>query len=124
MRRYHPKFGIPPTVQLPQTAAALRYSRHAVAEANRDRMFDRPRVLSPLRARLFEVVTDDQGRVIKLGYRTRYDERRDICLVVDVRGETWAVLTCWANDRADRHRTLRAGAYDRPGPRAPNSTSS
>lgn len=112
MPRYHPKLGLPAGLTLPRRLT-LRHSAHALEMASR-RGLKLPRHLFLNTVEVFEVVTDDDGRLHKLGLRYRHDERCDCCLVVANHGQLWNVVTCYGNDRGDDHRSLDHRQYDNP----------
>ena len=91
-------------------ATMLRYSPHARAEASSDRYgnLTLPMSISTRDAEVIEVEVVN-GKPVKALFRTRHDERRDICLVVLL--DTSVVKTVWCNVRTDSHKTLDASKY-------------
>jgi len=60
---------------------------------------------------IFEI-TVEEGRVVKLGARTHYDENRDICLIIAP--DTGTIVTAWTNLKGDAHDTLDEDNYATP----------
>ena len=57
---------------------------------------------------LFEVETDDEtGMIVKAVFRTDYDRKRDISIVV----KDDIIITAWLNAYKDRHKTLNKERY-------------
>lgn len=55
---------------------------------------------------LFEV-EEENGRVTKAVYRTKYDDRKDICIVI----RKGIIVTAWINYKNDNHFTLDKTKY-------------
>lgn len=57
---------------------------------------------------LFEVETNDEtGMIVKAAFRTNYDHKRDISIVV----KEGVIITAWLNAYKDRHKTLNKEKY-------------
>ncbi len=57
---------------------------------------------------VFEAETDDNtGKVIKVAFRTNYDRKRDITIVV----KKGVIITAWLNNYKDKHKTLDKSKY-------------
>ena len=57
---------------------------------------------------VFEVETDDNtGMIVKACFRTNYDNKRDISIVV----KDGIIITAWLNNFRDRHTTLNKEKY-------------
>lgn len=114
MKRYHVELGIPARIELPRGILTLWPTEHARTEAARDKYGP---VELPLeidtrqkkRVRLIEVTVDENERPVSALYRLRYDERRDLCIVVLF--EERLIKTVWVNERSDTHQTLRRELY-------------
>lgn len=113
MALYHRDVYLPPTLKLPNGAFCLYYSKHAEDEAKRDRYgpIPLPAYISTNNADVIEVETNNY-EVVKVVYRQRLDEKRDICLAVLI-GRKWTVKTVWINERNDTHKTLQVHKYAR-----------
>lgn len=113
MKRYHPKVGLPANLKLPNVSTILTWTRHAEDEV-RSEGVEPPRTLHTSQSELFEVVTDDNGQIVKLGYRVQVSPRTVCCLVVRPERRAWVVITGWLNGINDHHSTLRKERYDLP----------
>lgn len=118
MTLYHPDVYMPKYVQdaLP-TRGKMRVtsSEHAIEQA-KERGFKLPDVIDFADAETFEVqVNEDrftkQAKLTKIGYRVKYDEQNDLCLVINTFKAT--IVTAWLNGKADYHSTLFANKYSR-----------
>lgn len=91
-------------------ATLLKYSRHALTEAARDRYgsLSLPASISTQEAEVIEVEVVN-GKPHKALLRTRHDDKRDICIVVLL--DTSVVKTVWCNLRTDAHKTLDTSKY-------------
>lgn len=114
----HYTLGFPADFRPPQGKFKLRYSRHAIEEAARDRHADLSAVIPPFidtsKSQLVEVLFDKLRQPRKMVYRTPSEWGLDLVLTVYVDAYPWRVATVWANRRDDQHRTLDARRYDRP----------
>jgi hypothetical protein len=91
-------------------ATLLKYSRHALTEAARDRYgsLNLPATIGTHEAEVIEVEIVN-GKPHKALLRKAYDAHRDICLVVLL--DTSVVKTVWCNLRTDAHKTLDRSKY-------------
>ncbi|PNG50164.1 hypothetical protein WDL1P1_00203 (plasmid) [Variovorax sp. WDL1] len=95
----------------------LRYTRHALNEANSDR-YGKVTLLHafiPEQATLIETEAEDgpdgrNSRVVKQLWRCPMDEYRDLVMALLPGG---VVKTVWVNLRSDKHRTLNKARYAR-----------
>ncbi len=116
---YHSSIGIPENVQLPCGRLVLRYSRHALRAAEKDRYGNLrtglPGDLLAHRAKLIEVETDDEsGQLTKAVYRVNIARGIDLSLAVSPRHDRWFVRTVWGNLTSDNHATLNTRRYANP----------
>jgi hypothetical protein len=116
MPLFHVQTGIPANVDLPYGRLVLRYSRHALKEASKDRhgdlRFGLPGEVLAHKARLVEVETHpESGRLTKVVYRVGMTKGLDLVLAMSPRADRWVVRTCWGNLKSDTHKTLNRGRY-------------
>lgn len=116
---YHKDIGFPAGVTWPLGSFPLRYSIHARQEARRDRFGDiehlLPRKADMKACQVIEVKVEKSSRRIEsMVLRMPLDGRRDLVLVVVPEKAVWFVKTVYLNLRADQHKTLNIGRYDRP----------
>jgi hypothetical protein len=95
-----------------QRFSQLRYTQHAKLETIKDRYAIIPVVklhhINP--ADIFEYTRED-GQIVKFAIRIRsFDNNLDFCYSISLDGN---VVTAWANDKADSHRTLNEALYER-----------
>lgn len=104
---YHRDVWMPFTLSF---ATMLRYSRHALTEAARDRYgsLSLPQTIGTHEADVIEVEVKN-GKPYKALLRREHDAKRDICLVVLL--EDGFVKTVWCNLRTDAHKTLDRSKY-------------
>lgn len=128
MPDYHAEIGYP-DVPLPTGTFHLSPTNHAKREAANDRYgsFDLPTKIelteemyhrNPKQAtgqttepHIFEITVED-GRVVKLGLRREYDDRRDIILIIKPFARL--LITAWTNLKDDPHQTLDETKYATP----------
>jgi hypothetical protein len=102
------------------------YSQHARVKASQNSI-KLPQILDYSSCVPFEIECNRDGKVIKVGYRTRYKGRQngdikpdikldkkvakelDLILVVNTRNNF--VRTIWLNRRSDQHKSLRLSRY-------------
>ena len=117
MGLYHSEVYMPKLLQQPCFEGRLRYSRHAIDEANSDRYGDitpPPYFYVEGKEKLIEVETDSKtGKVVKQVWRQALDDERDIVLVITADGN---VKTLWVNLKTDKHKTLDRSRYIKPRP--------
>jgi len=122
MPLYHREIGIPKAAL--DTVAGkkfwLKYSRHAMMEAVRDRygVVNKPPcwlTVDPATVVEVDATTEYTGKwaVCKLVVRLEYDNRRDIIIVAVPSKEPDAMMvkTIWTNLRTDKHVTLQKEKY-------------
>jgi hypothetical protein len=129
---YHQEIGFP-DIEKPTGPFAVDATSHARQESNNDRYggFNLPTLVklteamykrSPKKAtgsqkgeetipHVFEI-TVENGRVVKLGARTNYDEKHDIVLIIKPYENL--LKTAWINVKGDAHHTLDRGKYAEP----------
>jgi hypothetical protein len=112
---FHADVWFPPQLQafMPKASIKLIWSKHAIAALWNDRygICQAPLFVHPKESRAVEVEFDGK-KVIKVLYRTRYDNTRDLCIVV--MPETGVVKTAWVNLVCDTHKTLDSSKYVQP----------
>ncbi len=110
---YHHQVFMPKNLLMPTAPFLLNYSTHAKIAANNDRygLIKLPASIDPKYAKVIEVETDDNDNVIKIVYRTPYNNQKALCIVV-VPAER-LVKTVWLNERLDKHQTLNTSKYSR-----------
>jgi hypothetical protein len=117
-KKYHYEIGFPQTAlaQVKRGKIRLEYTYHAQQEAMSDRygVIHLPVFLDTHRAKIIEIETDKQDKVIKVLYRAHLDTERDLLLAVIPQGDKGKVKTVWVNKKWDRHRTLDRKKYDYP----------
>ena len=108
---YHPEVFLPDWFEMPSGVVVLEYSRHALKAAKDDRY---GHISLPTRLDLSDFALVELGasgkRTSKIVVRGRYDETRDIVLVL-CPGPIYFVKTVWFNLSTDNHKTLRKGRY-------------
>lgn len=112
MALYHSEIYVPESVrrQFPALPIALKYSYHAIEASTTDRYGSMPQLnkIDPAKATVIEAETDN-GKLIKLVYRTRLNNFLDVCVVVLI--ATGFVKTVWFNAHNDQHVTLNTFKY-------------
>ena len=113
--KYHPEVGLPEGLQLPVGVFKMRGTQHAHHQAEQRQVW-LPTTIDTRRAQVFEVVTDERERVIKLGLRLPFvgSLDLDLCLIVNIEEWEWECVTCWVNDKRDKHATLKRHEYTLP----------
>ena len=113
--KYHAEIGFPKNITVPsKTYESLKYGPHATKEAMSDRygmIVNLPTSFDPKDGYLFEIEVLN-NKVIKCAYRIKYDETRDLIIVVIPQSNV--VKTVWINVRSDKHFTLNRELYDKP----------
>lgn len=117
MATYHTDLGVPASVtaQVPAGPVPVVPTRHAERAAQTDRYgyIPIPRTLDFRTVRPFEF-TVEGGHLVKVAVRAPRDARTDACYVLANDGDGyWVLITCWANERTDTHRTLNVRRYTR-----------
>lgn len=116
MPLFHVQTGIPSNVELPYGRLVLRYTRHALREARKDRhkalAHGLPGEILAYKHQLVEVETDaETGKLTKAVYRVGVTRDLDAVLVVSPRNDRWVVRTVWGNEKGDTHKTLNTSRY-------------
>lgn len=113
MALYHVSLGLPARRDYPQGVYRLCYTNHAEYAAESDRFGPLPLLphLNVETASLIEVEIGETNQIKKLVYRTRLDNRVDICYAVIPAQRSFVVKTVWGQDRYDCHRTLKKEKY-------------
>lgn len=119
MPLFHKDHFLPEWLPLPSGEAALDYSRHALEEAEFDRVANLlgylPSSFNFSEAKPVEVTTDNRLRYERGLYRIPATKEFDLCLVVcRPEGRKARVASVWANKTQDTHRTLRKERYVPP----------
>jgi hypothetical protein len=109
MKTYHYTLGFPKESPRPKGHTKLKYSLHAIEQANRKNIQSLP-VFLTWSFQLIEL-TLDHGVLIKSVVRVPHTETEDLVLVVSANG---TVITLWHNSRSDNHRTLNTSKYAKP----------
>lgn len=104
-----------PKFSFPMGQFKLRYSQHAIRECNSDRygIIIPPQNITTSNAKIIEVETNENNKIIKIVYRQYLDTKRDIVIAVDITRQPWTVKTVWVNLRNDNHKTLNTSKYSR-----------
>jgi hypothetical protein len=107
---YHAEFGF--DMELPDCIYILRYTKHALTQANNDRYgkIKLKLTFDTRRATPIEVEIDSTGRISKIVYRVDYSDSHDAIYVIVPYNS--AVKTVWLNEKSDTHPTLDASRYD------------
>lgn len=112
---YHTEIGFPAGFKAPQQRIRISYGSHARMESLRDRygLIRLPNTLRLHRMRVIEVGMVD-GKVSKILFRGRLDDKRDLCIVLipGVDNNPWKCKTVWVNLNSDKHRTLDTSRYE------------
>lgn len=116
MSLFHRDIGFPRNVQWPCGLYDLQYGHHAITEARRDRYGDvsklLPKELNTQAAQVIEAEIEGR-RAVKIVYRIRLDEKRDLCLAISTNSRQWFVRTIWINEKTDTHQSLNCSKYER-----------
>lgn len=117
MVKYHKSIGFEPRAMKEifeslQRVSQLRYTQHAKLETIKDRYAVIPPVkLQYIRPENIFEYTRENGRIIKFVARlTHLDNNLDFCYSISTEG---IVITVWANEKNDDHRTLNESSYRR-----------
>lgn len=110
---FHIEQFMPAAYSQPIFEGKLKYSRHALKEAEGDKFgsITLPAFFKAADAKLIEVEFDEkEGTVVKQLWRQNLDDTRDILLAI---GKDGFVRTVWVNLQSDVHRTLNKSKYVR-----------
>lgn len=111
MELFHADIRLPEGFVAPTARVPLRWTRHADEARKNDRYGDIPRFKTATLRRLSVVeVGVENGKVVKILFRGRLDDTRDVCMVL-IPGREWTVKTVWVNERNDAHKTLDRSRY-------------
>src|SRR5690349_10715741 len=97
--RYHKEFGFPPALRIPEGIVRLWYSVHAKErfEGKYRGFLILPSYIKLTKDNIFEVETDDNETCNKVAARITYDNKKDICIVLNpINGK---VVTLWINHK-------------------------
>jgi|SRR6478735_2929614 len=112
MDLYHSEIRLPDGFVKPTGRVPLRWSRHADGARLNDRYGEIRRFQSATLDRLDVIeVGVENGRVVKILFRGRYDDERDVCMVLMPLRDAWLVKTVWVNLNSDAHKTLDHSRY-------------
>ena len=110
---YHSEIFLPSWFTAPTKRVKVDYGHHARREALADRYGNiaLPAFINLRRFRVIEVGVID-GRVSKILFRGKLDDKRDLCIVLIPKGDRpWFAKTCWVNINSDQHKTLNHSRY-------------
>jgi hypothetical protein len=117
---YHKDLGLPKGFVPPTERIEINYGSHPDSHARAEAKADRygeirlPKTLSLHRMQVIEVGMEC-GRVTKILFRGKLDDRRDLCIVLIPNGtKPWRCKTVWVNTKWDQHKTLNADRYAIP----------
>lgn len=79
----------------------------------KEKGFDIPEKINMRGVQVIEVELSDM-RMSKMVVRGKYDEKRDIVLVIVPRRGAFFIKTAWLNSSDDLHSTLDVSKYARP----------
>jgi hypothetical protein len=110
---YHYLIGFPKDFQFPIAKRSLRYTDHALFEANKDGAIDLPSVITPSRGKLIELnLTREFPQYV---YRFQYSNTKDLVMVLSAKTPLhWTVVTVWLNNTIDAHESLDRTRYAIP----------
>lgn len=89
----------------------LRLSAHAKQRAKQYKV-NPPRTIELKKFNVFEIEVED-GFVVKIVGRTKYDQQRDIILAILLKEKEAFVKTLWLNHKGDNHKSLNTSKYER-----------
>jgi len=112
MSLYHFEIGFPKGLITKFGVIEVTYKRHALNAAETDRYgrIDLPRTINTDTAKAIEVEVINR-QVVKIVYRTKYNDDFDLILVLS---RDASVRTVWLNSVNDKHKTLDRNKYDKP----------
>jgi hypothetical protein len=112
MDLYHSDIRLPDGFVAPTARVALKWTRHADEARLNDRYTVIPKFKTATLKRLKVVeVGVENGRVVKILFRGRLDDRNDVCMVLMPLRDLWLVKTVWVNVSDDGHKTLDKSRY-------------
>lgn len=111
---YHKDIGFPESLDIKEGMVNLWYSAHA-----RERIKGKykgflilPSFVKITKTNVIEVSTENNITCDKVLIRTKYDDKKDICIVF--LPSTGKVVTLWTNYRNDEHKALNTTKYNKP----------
>lgn len=113
---YHKDVGFPKDLDMPRgfnSVMDLKYGGHAKEQALVDKYgaIQLPHRIDLRKGEIFEIGA--KGKLVtKLGVRFKYDDTRDIILIVNP--ADGFVRTVWFNVSGDAHKTLDTSKYTKP----------
>ena len=109
MTLYHSEIGFP-DLPLPLGKIKLTYSKHALQEARKDRysVINLPLSVFVVEGQIFEMAVVC-SEIIKIGIRIPYSTAHDLVLIV--KPKSGFVITCWLNEKHDKHTSLDKTRY-------------
>ena len=113
---YHKDVGFPNDLDMPRgftPVMNLKYGGHAKEQALEDKYgaIQLPQRIDLRKGEIFEIGV--KGKVVtKLGIRFKYDDSRDIIIIVNP--ADGFVRTVWFNVAGDKHKTLDTSKYTKP----------
>lgn len=112
--RYHKEIGFPPSLYIPEGIVRLWYSVHAKErfEGKYKGFLILPSYIKLTDKNIFEVETPDGKYCEKVAARITYDDKKDICIVLNP--ATGKVITLWINYKKDEHQLINKEKYDVP----------
>lgn len=126
---YHKDLGFPNTLHIPDFQVHLEYSHHAQERTKRKKLnqdgsesdtmlYDLnllPKMVRISKENIFEIETKNNKRCKKVLIRIKYDNKRDMILVLQILHKKLAkVVTLWLNARKDNHKTINMEKYTIP----------
>lgn len=114
MDLYHADIRLPDGFVAPTARVRLRWTRHADVARSNDRYGEIPRFQTATLGRLKVIeVGVENNKVVKILFRGRLDDTRDVCMVLMPVRDFWLVKTVWCNVSDDGHQTLDTSRYVR-----------
>jgi hypothetical protein len=109
---YHKDLGFPRNFVKPTGKVMLEWTRHALAEAEKDR-YGRIPTWKCMTLNRFDVIEIGVvgGTISKYVLRGKLDDTNDAVVVLIPGTEKWRVKTIWINRRDDKHKTLDKSRY-------------
>jgi hypothetical protein len=114
-KRYHVRKGFPSSLVFPKNKYLLKYSSHAMKEANNDiyrpEKLSLPTFIDFSNCFIFEIETEND-LLNKVLCRCQYNDILDLVLCISING--YIVNTVWFNLRTDSHNNIDLSKYNRP----------
>lgn len=113
MELYHKDIRLPDNFRLPAASVELAWTHHATKARSNDRYGYVPayKRINLREAEVIEVGMEE-GRLVHLLLRLRYDGRKDVLLALrPVARSPWVVKTVWLNTVNDKHKSLNKSRY-------------